>query len=85
MIRITVDSLAQRVMTGERLIDAINRNGSKIPQVCYHPQLGPIQTCDTAPLRMPGLFDGVMSVILSGILTLLRAPHYPADPDLEEQ
>ena len=32
---------------GERLIDIINRSGNMIPQVCYHPQLGPIQTCDT--------------------------------------
>ncbi len=32
---------------GERLIDVANRAGAKIPQVCYHPQLGPIQTCDT--------------------------------------
>jgi len=31
---------------------------------------------------LPCLIDGVMSVILSGILILLRAPNYPADPDL---
>ena len=31
----------------ERLIDVINRSGASVPQVCYHRQLGPIQTCDT--------------------------------------
>ena len=38
----------------ERLIDAINRSGIKIPQVCYHPQLGPIQTCDTCMVELDG-------------------------------
>jgi hypothetical protein len=27
---------------------------------------------------MPGLFDGALSAILSGILTPLRTPNYPA-------
>jgi hypothetical protein len=26
------------------LIDVINRTGSKVPQVWYHSQLGPVQT-----------------------------------------
>src|ERR1700752_4460802 len=47
MVGITVDGLVQQAKADERLIDAINRSGSKLPQVCYHPQLGPIQTCDT--------------------------------------
>lgn len=38
----------------ERLIDAINRSSIKIPQVCYHPQLGPIQTCDTCMVELDG-------------------------------
>ena len=37
----------QQAKADERLIDVINRSGSKVPQVCYHPQLGPVQTCDT--------------------------------------
>src|ERR1700756_401492 len=41
-------------MPGERLIDTINRSGVVIPQVCYHPQLGPIQTCDTCMVEMDG-------------------------------
>ena len=32
---------------GDRLIDAINRAGIPLSQVCYLPILGPIQTCDT--------------------------------------
>ena len=44
----------QEVHPGERLIDAINRSGIGIPQVCYHPQLGAIQTCDTCMVEADG-------------------------------
>ena len=39
---------------GERLLDVINRGAVKVPQVCYHPQLGPIQTCDTCMVEVDG-------------------------------
>jgi formate dehydrogenase major subunit len=51
---ITVDGLVQEATTDERLIDVINRTSSEIPQVCYHPQLGPIQTCDTCMVEVDG-------------------------------
>ncbi len=54
MLAITVDGLVQQVQDGERLIDVINRSTSKVPQVCYHPQLGPIQTCDTCMVEVDG-------------------------------
>jgi formate dehydrogenase major subunit len=54
MISITVDGLVQNASTDERLIDVINRTASKVPQVCYHPQLGPIQTCDTCMVEVDG-------------------------------
>src|SRR6202165_2728704 len=38
----------------ERLIDVIVRSGVEIPHVCYHPQLGPIQTCDTCLVEIDG-------------------------------
>jgi formate dehydrogenase major subunit len=44
---IAIDGTAHQAPAGDRLIDAINRAGVPLPQVCYHPQLGPIQTCDT--------------------------------------
>jgi formate dehydrogenase major subunit len=50
----TIDGLAVEASDGERLIDLINRTGGKISQVCYHPQLGPIQTCDTCMVQVDG-------------------------------
>src|SRR5882762_7493116 len=54
MISLTIDGVAQEATSGERLIDVINRAGVQISQVCYHPQLGPIQTCDTCLVEING-------------------------------
>ena len=54
MITVTIDGVVQEAASGERLIDVINRTGLKISQVCYHPQLGPIQTCDTCMVETNG-------------------------------
>ncbi len=51
---VIVNSKLQEIKPSERLIDAINRSGISIPQVCYHPQLGPIQTCDTCMVEVDG-------------------------------
>ena len=44
--------------TGELLIEALNRSagpeGKKVPQVCYLPQMGPIQSCDTCMVNVNG-------------------------------
>src|SRR5437899_1825855 len=47
MQTVTIDGTSHEAEGGERLIDVINRCGIAVPQVCYHPQLGPIQICDT--------------------------------------
>jgi formate dehydrogenase major subunit len=54
MMKITIDGSNYKVEVGERLIDIINRIGKELPQVCYHRQLGPIQTCDTCLVEVNG-------------------------------
>jgi formate dehydrogenase major subunit len=51
---ISVDGLNCEAFESEPLIEAINRSGHKLSQVCYHPQLGPIQTCDTCMVEING-------------------------------
>src|ERR1700733_13880903 len=51
---ILINGSPQEVRPGESLIEAINRAGIALPQVCYHPQLGPIQTCDTCMVEVDG-------------------------------
>jgi len=50
----TIDGTAREFSQGERLLDVINRAGIKVPQVCYHPQMGAIQTCDTCMVEADG-------------------------------
>lgn len=50
----TIDGTTVHFSPGERLVDVINRSGSNLPQVCYHPQLGPIQSCDTCMVEVDG-------------------------------
>ena len=50
----TVDGKGLDANGEERLVDVFNRSGIQIPQVCYHPQLGPIQTCDTCMVEVDG-------------------------------
>jgi formate dehydrogenase major subunit len=50
----TINGRPQAIQPGERLIDLINRCGIEVPQVCYHPQLGPIQSCDTCMVEVDG-------------------------------
>jgi formate dehydrogenase major subunit len=51
--RFYLDGKLVDAVEGERLIDAINRS-ARLPQVCYHPRLGPIQTCDTCMVEIGG-------------------------------
>ncbi len=53
-MNVLIDGRATAASVGELLIDVINRSGSEIPQVCLHPQLGPIQTCDTCMVELDG-------------------------------
>src|SRR5256884_958597 len=51
---LTIDGSVTEARADERLVDLINRVGAKLPQVCYHPQLGPIQSCDTCMVEIDG-------------------------------
>ncbi|MGA2536785.1 MAG: 2Fe-2S iron-sulfur cluster-binding protein [Terracidiphilus sp.] len=52
---VTINGAAFDFRSGEPLIEVINRSGLSLPQVCYHPQLGPIQTCDTCMVEVDGI------------------------------
>jgi formate dehydrogenase major subunit len=53
-IGVVIDGSAHLAHEGEQLVDLLNRMGVKLAQVCYHPQLGPIQTCDTCMVEIDG-------------------------------
>src|SRR6266853_1384852 len=51
---ILINGSPYNAVEGERLIDVVLRSGVELPHVCYHPQLGPIQTCDTCLVEIGG-------------------------------
>ncbi len=54
-LSILIDGVPFQSEEGELLLGVINRSGHKIPQVCHHEQLGPIQTCDTCMVEVNGV------------------------------
>jgi len=54
MIKLILDAQEVETKADELLIDLLLRNEFKIPCVCYHHQLGPIQTCDTCMVEVNG-------------------------------
>jgi formate dehydrogenase major subunit len=56
---LTVNGSPVPAHVGELLVDALNRHtaslhGKPLPQVCYLPQMGPIQSCDTCMVDVNG-------------------------------
>jgi formate dehydrogenase major subunit len=78
-LAVIVNSKPQEIKLGERLIDVINRSGVMIPQVCYHPQLGSIQTCDTCMVEMDGkVVRACGTHVIDGALVETRSPRAQA-------
>jgi formate dehydrogenase major subunit len=71
MASLSINGTSHLPAPGERLVDAINRIGTKIPQVCYHPQLGPIQTCDTCIVEVNGQLTRACGTIVAEGMSVL--------------
>ncbi|MGB6302195.1 MAG: formate dehydrogenase subunit alpha, partial [Acidobacteriaceae bacterium] len=69
-----IDGVIQTAVVGERLVDVLNRIDRIIPQVCYHPQLGPIQTCDTCMVQVNGtLARACGTPVTAGMLVVTKS------------
>ena len=81
MIRISVDGEEVETKAGELLIDLLLRREEKIPAVCYHHQLGPIQTCDTCLVEVNGqLVRACATKVSSGMQVQTKSPRADAAP-----
>jgi formate dehydrogenase major subunit len=75
----TINGRPQAIQSGERLIEVINRCGVEFPQVCYHPQLGPIQTCDTCMVEVDGKLARACGVLaVDGMNVVTSSPRADA-------
>lgn len=54
MPSILINAEPYESVEGERLVEVIDRAGITLPQICFHPQLGDIQTCDTCLVEVEG-------------------------------
>jgi formate dehydrogenase major subunit len=70
MIEIVLNGSARPAKIGEHLIDVINRARLDLPQVCYHPQLGPIQTCDTCIVDVDGQLVRACGTVVAAGMTV---------------
>jgi formate dehydrogenase major subunit len=57
--QLTINGISFPAHTGELLVEALNRfahaqQRNPVPQVCYLPQMGPIQSCDTCMVQANG-------------------------------
>jgi formate dehydrogenase major subunit len=79
MPQISIDGTEFEAVAGGHLIDAINHAGVHLPQVCYHPQLGPIQTCDTCIVEVNGeLVRACASSVAPGMKVSTTVPEAKA-------
>jgi formate dehydrogenase major subunit len=54
LIQFTLDGNTVEAKPGGRLSDILLGGNYKVPHICYHNQLGPIQTCDTCMVEVDG-------------------------------
>ena len=72
-VNVSIDGVMQSAQPRERLVDLINRVGKKLSQVCYHPQLGPIQTCDTCMVEVNGALQRACATEVSDGMIVLTS------------
>jgi len=53
-VTLTLDGAPAHGADGEWLTEVLDRSASRVPHVCYHTHLGPIQTCDTCWVEVDG-------------------------------
>ena len=73
MPNLTLDGKAYTFPDGERLLDTLNRLNCKVPHVCYQPQLGPIETCDTCMVEVDGKLVRACATVASDGMTVMTA------------
>jgi formate dehydrogenase major subunit len=53
-IHVTIDGRQYEAESGSTILEIINANGIEHPQICYVPEVDPIQTCDTCIVEADG-------------------------------
>ncbi len=51
---VTINGVEVEAPKGQTVLQFLNDSTIEVPQVCYHPSLGPIETCDTCIVEVNG-------------------------------
>ncbi len=72
-IFINIDGAQTPAVSGEPLVETVNRAfpKRKLPQVCYHQQMGPIETCDCCMVEVDGKLLRACSTPASAGMTVV--------------
>src|SRR2546421_1764782 len=70
VMKVAIDGVVREAKPDELLIDVINSTGGSVPHVCYHPQLGPVQTCDTCMVEVNGRLVRACATPISDGMTI---------------
>jgi len=74
-VKLTIDGKTIELEKPELLIDLLVRRGAKVPSVCYHHQLGPIQSCDTCLVEIGGkLVRACATTVSDGMIVETKSP-----------
>lgn len=81
--KITINGVEMEASEEQTVLQLLNNSSIEVPQVCYHPSLGPIETCDTCIVSINGelkrscsaeLKDGdVIDTLSSDVLSHAKA------------
>ena len=71
-ILVHIDGVPYPAGKNDLLIEVIDREmpERKLPQVCYHPQLGPIETCDTCLVEIDGKLQRACGTLVCDGMTV---------------
>src|SRR5699024_5419167 len=69
-VSFTIDGETLSGYAGEPLIDCLERHDHYLPHLCYHPGLGPLQTCDTCLVLSDGELRHGCSLRVSDALAI---------------
>ncbi|MTH54800.1 formate dehydrogenase subunit alpha [Bacillus mangrovi] len=53
---VTINGIESKAKENQTILNLLNDSSIDIPSVCYHPSLGPIETCDTCLVLVNGEF-----------------------------
>lgn len=73
LVQFTLDGEVVEAEGGSRLSDLLIARKTKVPHVCYHEQLGPIQTCDTCVVEADGQLVRACATTITAAMKIVTA------------